>query len=173
MTYKVDKAKLLDTRGVPLTQSLFLEIGYNTDFAVYTLKEDDHEYNGVVYPSLKRLFLEHEDPVEYDFAKTYLLGFPHWKRLNGNKLLRAHFDEWREELEMKIRSQAVRDMITLCASESGNFSATKWLADKGWDKRLAGRPTKAQKDKEEAQNQRIADEYGEDFQRMKNFKVVK
>ena len=169
---EIDKSRLVDSRGNPLTQSLFLEIGY-TDFSVYTLKEDHHVHNAIHYPSLKRLYLEHEDPVEFDFAKTYLLGFPHWKRLLGNKIIREHIETWREELLLKLKGQAVRDMINLCATESGNFSAAKWLAEAGWDKRAAGRPSKSQVQKEEAMKDRIADEYAGDLERLKNIRVVK
>ena len=48
---EIDKSKFLDSEGRPLTQSIFLEVGYN-DYAIYTLKENDHEYNGKIYPSL-------------------------------------------------------------------------------------------------------------------------
>jgi hypothetical protein len=86
---KIDKRRLKDKMGRPMTQALFLEIGYETDKAVYTLKDDDHTHNGVVYPSLKRLYLEMEDVVEYDFANTYLLGWSHWKRMNENMARRT------------------------------------------------------------------------------------
>ena len=39
---KVDKTKLKDSMGRPMTQALFLEIGYETDKAVFTLKDEDH-----------------------------------------------------------------------------------------------------------------------------------
>ena len=58
---KIDKATLRDTKGRPLTQSLFLELGYNTQYAVYTLKDEDYNYEGKLYPSLKRLYLEMEE----------------------------------------------------------------------------------------------------------------
>lgn len=162
----IDKNKLVDGMGRPLTQSLFLEIGYREEFAVYSLKDLDHHYKGKVYPSLKRLYLAHEDTVEYDFATTYLLGWNHWKRLNENKQLRKHFDEWREELELKIRSQAVKDIMDQCASEGGSFQAAKWLADRGWDKRAAGRPTKQEKEREDRIQERINDEFAADVVRL-------
>src|SRR5574337_902614 len=84
---EVDKKKMLDGGGKPLTQSLFLEIGY-TEQSIYTLKEEDYMYEGKLYPSLKRLYLEMEDLTEYEFANTYLLGWKHWKRLCENKLIR-------------------------------------------------------------------------------------
>src|SRR5574337_457896 len=95
-----DKSKMVDTNGIPLTQSLFLEMGYNTDYAMYTLKDRNHEYKGVLYPSLKALYLEESDPTEYLFADKYLLGYQHWKRICRNKMLLPYVEEWREELEI-------------------------------------------------------------------------
>lgn len=161
----IEKEKLVDTRGNPLTQSLFLELGYS-EYAVYTLKERDYAYKGTNYPSLKRLYLQEEDITEYEFANKHLLGWSHWKRLCENKQIRKHIDEWREELELKIRSQAIRDMMNLCASESGNFSAAKFLADRGWEKRAPGRPSKAEKEKNERMEEKLADEFSVHIQRM-------
>jgi len=163
---KVDKAKLRDGRGRPLTQSLFLEVGYNTEFAVYTQKDEDYEYKGKVYPSLKRLYLEHEDPTEYDFACTYLLGWEQWQRICANKVFTKMVEKWRVELELKIRSQAVRDIIDQAQSEKG-FQAAKWLADRGWDKRAAGRPTKEDVERETKIQADIAEEYEADVVRLR------
>jgi hypothetical protein len=161
----IDKQLLQDTMGRPLTQSLFLELGYS-QYAVYTLKEQDYAYKGKNYPSLKRLYLKEEDVTEYEFATKHLLGWQHWKRLCENKQIRSHIDEWREELELKIRSQAIRDMQNLCASESGNFSAAKFLADRGWEKRAPGRPSKIDKEKEERLSDRLSEEFSADIIRL-------
>jgi hypothetical protein len=50
---------------------------------------------------------------------------------------------WREELEVKLRSQGVRGVMLEAYSEGkGSLQAAKWLADKGWtEKRTAGRPS--------------------------------
>lgn len=165
----MDKNKLRDSRGRPLTQSLFLEVGYNTEFAVYTNKDEDFEYKGKVYPSLKRLYLEHEDPTEYDFACTYLLGWSQWQRICANKVFSAMVEEWRMELELKIRSQAVRDIMVASTSEKG-FQAAKWLANKGWDTRSAGRPSKADIERETKIQADIAEEYSADVARLDDYK---
>ena len=161
--FVIDKSKLLDSTGKPLTQSLFLEIGYN-DFAVYTLKEQDYTYNEKLFPSLKRLFLEIEDPTEYKFANTYLLGWRHWKRMNENKILAKHFDEWREELEYSMRCKGVKAIMNSAAM--GNFQAAKFLVDKGWDKRGVGRPSKAEVEREKAFQSRVSEEYSADIIRL-------
>lgn len=142
----MDKSVLKSSNGIPLTQSLFLEIGY-TDYAVYTLKDDDYEYKGKVYPSLKKLFIEMEDVGEYLFACEYLLGWDHWQRLCANKQVAEHIEKWRYELELKLRSQAIMEIKNKSKFEKG-INASKWLAEKGWDKRQAGRPTKAEVERE-------------------------
>lgn len=159
------KEQMTDDMGRPITQSLFLEINY-TELSVYTLKDDDHELNGKQYPSLKRLYLECEDPTEYEFATTYLLGWKHWLRLCENKAIRKHIDEWRDELEVKLRSQGVKEVIR-AANRPGGLQAAKWLADRGWATRGAGRPSKADVDREKAIQANITDEFTADIVRLK------
>ena len=117
-----------------------MENGYNTDLAVYTLDGEDKTYKGVLYPSLKRLFLELGDPTEYQFAVDNLYDWPHWKRLCKNKVIQPHIKEWRDELSLKLQSEGVLSIINLATSE-GSYQASKWLADKNWVQRERGRPT--------------------------------
>jgi hypothetical protein len=161
---KIDKALLLDSRGRPITQSMFLEIGY-TDFAVFTTKDNDYTYKGKVYPSLKKLYLEYEDPTEYAFVQEYLSGWSQWKQLCNNQQTLKFINEWREELELKLRSQAIRDMIDQSA-DGGSFQASKWLADRGWDKRAAGRPSKQEQQKEQRVKEKISNEFNDDAARL-------
>lgn len=159
----MNKDKLRDTKGRPLTQSLFLELGYS-DYAVFTLKDDDYTYNGKVYPSLKRIYIDCSDPTEYEFSINHLLGWKHWQRIADNKIIKKHVDEWREELEVKLRSEGVRNAIE--HAKDGTFQAAKWLADRGWDKRAAGRPSKEEIEKEKKVNERLSDEFSDDIIRL-------
>jgi hypothetical protein len=168
--YVVDKSKLLDDAGRPMTQALFLELGYNEKYAMFTLKEQDHIWNGKTYPSLKRLYLETEDPTEYEFATKYLLSWNHWKRIVDNKVIGRYIAEWRDELEVKLRSRAVRDIQRLCESESGSYQAAKYLADRGWDKRPAGRPSKEEQEKRMAIAHHIETEFENDVARMDDYR---
>ena len=165
----IDKSKFLDVRGRPLTQSLFLETGYNVDYAVYTLKDYDHEYNGVVYPSLKRLYLSHEDPIEYDFANTYLYSWEQWQRLCENKLVSPHIDRWRFELNLKLSSQAVRDIIA-STEEEGGFQARKYVAERSWNKGSVGRPKKDTSEMDKKISERLDSEYADDVARVLEFR---
>ena len=167
----VNKEAFIDSFGKPITQSLFLELQYN-DFAVYSMKDDHYEYKGKLYPSLKKLYLEMADPTEYHFANTYLLNWKHWQRMQENKSIKIHIDEWREELELKLKYQAHREMMLLVESEGGNYSAAKWLADRGWDKRPAGRPSKAEKERNTRVNEKLHDEFQADVIRLQDHRVL-
>ena len=163
------KEQLKDNLGRPLTQSMFLEIGYNTQYALFTFNDEDKIYNDKTYHSLKKLYLQIADPTEYEFARTCLLGWSHWKRLVENKALRPYFDEWRDELEVLLRSEGVRAAMDMSSSEGGNFQAAKWMAEKGWEKKAVGRPTKQSGEKEARINERINDELNNNILRMEKF----
>lgn len=154
---------MLDSMGKFRTQSLFLELGYGAE-AVFTLKDSDYEKEGVKYISLKACYLASEDPTEYEFANEYLLGWRHWQRFLENKVIRKHIDEWRDELEVKLRCKAIKDAISLAGT--GHFQAAKWVADRGWATRGAGRPSKADVEHEKKVQARIDDEYNGDVVRM-------
>lgn len=151
--FEVDKTKLKDTIGRPLTQSLFLEHNYS-EYAYFTLNDDDKMYEGRLFPSLKKLYLEVADPTEYQFAIKHLLGWTHWQRLNENKALVKHFDQWRQELEVMLRSEA----LLAISDMNENFQAQRFLAEKGWEKGTVGRPKKSDPQREDAIQERIADE---------------
>lgn len=160
--------KFTSSTGGLLTEALFLERGYRTEFAIYTLKEYDYTYKGKLYPSIKRLYLEMEDVGEYDFATKYFYSWKHWQRIKDNAALKEYVEEWSTELEVKMRSQAIRDIVNITADGAqGSFQAAKWLADRGWDKRAPGRPSKSEKDKDDAIDKKISDEFMADVVRMR------
>lgn len=155
----------VDDRGRYKTLSLFLEIDYNKD-AIYTLKGYDHTYGDKVYPSLKRLYLECSDPTEYEFASRYLADWDHWQKMCNNKVLATHIEKWRYELELKLRAEGVQRIIRSARSK-GNWLAAKFLAEKGWDVRIAGRPSKEDVERETKIQAHIQSEFDDDIARIK------
>lgn len=162
-TFVPDRSKFKDEKGRYIVQGLFLEDRYNTDLAIYTFDGEDKEYKGVVYPSLKRLYLEECDVEEYNFAKKYLYDWPHWKRLCSNAIISRHIDQWREELELSIRSEAIGTMVHLALNED-SYQAAKFLADKGWVKNSRGRPSKEEVEGELKKRAEIEAQYQDEFQ---------
>lgn len=96
-------------QGVYFTKSLFYEMVQYSDKpnVVYTLKDQDH----AGYPSLKRLYLEEADPTEYRFAVNHLGGWEHWKKIRECEWFRPYLDSWREELELKLKSEQYRRIM--------------------------------------------------------------
>tara|TARA_Y100001951_G_C11298065_1_gene277582 strand:+ start:33370 stop:33885 length:516 start_codon:yes stop_codon:yes gene_type:complete len=161
----IDKSKFTASNGKLITQGLFLEIEYNPDKAVFTLKDYDYTYEGKTFYSLKRLYLAAEDVVEYNFATTYLLSWDHWLRMCSNKVLQKHIEEWRTELELKVRSTAVRSIIDMSAEDKG-FQAAKFLASRGWQSNPVGRPKKDTSEHDRRVEAAMDREFSEDADRL-------
>ena len=151
--------------GRYLSKALFYEltIPESRQYAIFTLKEEDHEVDGVVYKSLKRLFLSYDDPTEYEFAKNELGGWKHWQELCSQRDLAEHIEEWRDERDIMLRSRGIRDLM----SQEGSFQAAKYLADKGWEERKAGRPTKAAVERETKQQAALKVAVMDDYERLR------
>lgn len=107
-----------------------------------------------------------EDLTEYEFANQLFAGWAHWQKLCNNRAIFAHIQEWRAELEYKMRSKAVKSMIK--QANQGSFQAAKWLADRGWETRGAGRPSKEEVKQEIAFRAKAENEYTADIIRLKN-----
>lgn len=155
--------------GSYITQSLFLEIGYNLKFATYSLEDEHKEYEGKLYPSLKKLYIEMGDLGEYEFANKYLCNWTHWTKIRNNAILGRHIDVWKDELILSLRSRALQSMIDL-SEVSGNYSATKWIMDMGWENKGSGRPSKAQQEERARQDELLEKEYLADVQHMADYK---
>jgi hypothetical protein len=122
-----------DSIGRFLTNAMFFESRTPGFKPTFTLKEFDHEYKGVHYISMRRLYLEMGDPTEYEFAIEVLGSWDHWLRLCNAPSVRENIDRWREELETKLRAQAVKSMIeTATTAGAKGTTAAKWLATAGW-----------------------------------------
>lgn len=134
-----------DSKNQWLTRGLFYELNdYRvTDFTQFTLGEVDIDKKGKTLVSLRRLFVEGGDPIEYTFAVEHLGGWSHWQALLNCNDLMPYVEAWRDELEVKIRSQAFRQIGV--AADGGSVPAQKLLADRGWHQRKAGAPSKLEK----------------------------
>lgn len=167
----IDKSKFKNTSGVYIIKPIFFEHDdAEHRMTVYTLKDQDLQHNGITYPSLRRLYLESEDPTEYSFATRYLDSWSHWKKLIQAPFFQSHLTEWREELEIRLRSAALLRMKTRAASESKDaMQADKVLLSGGWkteEEKTRGRPSK-QKIVEEANRLFSAQtEYDDDLNRI-------
>jgi len=148
-------SKYLDSMGRYRTESLFLERSYgknNPDLRpVYTLKDRDHE--GL--RSAKQLYVMMQDPAEYAFAKEFLGSYEHWKKLCNCPWFQPYLTEWRHELEVKMRSQAVMSIHEMSTGDNSTaLAAAKYIAERGWDKSKANQAKRGRPTKEEVEHER-------------------
>ena len=151
------------------TQSLFWE--YNADRKefepLWTCKDEDHKSGK--YPSLKHLYIAMNDPTEYSFAMKYFGSYEHWKVLCSREWFKPIVEAWRDELELKMKSEALVTIreISDDKDDSRALQAARYLADKGWlDKATKGRPTKESVQGETKRLAHKASELDEDATRI-------
>lgn len=75
----------------------------------------------------KEVYMELSDPTEYKPA-MYLIGdWSHWKRIADGSACAPYIALWREELRVKMKSDAIEKLKKL--SEI-NANAAKWLVER-------------------------------------------
>jgi hypothetical protein len=137
-----------------VTTGLFKETaGQNKEFVCMTLQE------------ARDKFMECGDILGIDFADQHLGGFQHWKNINASPVLQPIIADWVEELEVRIRSKQIKRIDTLAAE--GQFQAAKFLADRGWEKRAAGKPSKEEVQRETKVQAKMKDSFSADIARIK------
>lgn len=163
---KIDKARFRNSNNVNFTRELFYETALNKDNVVYTLKNSDH----LGFPSLYTLYMETNDPTEYKFAVDHLDGWDHWKALCSASWFQPYIAKWREELEIRFRSNALAEILQN-AQKGGReaFQAAKYIASGEYltkTETKRGRPSKAEIDSTAKQIVEDRRRLEEDFQRI-------
>tara|TARA_R110002072_G_scaffold100698_10_gene221897 strand:+ start:2669 stop:3193 length:525 start_codon:yes stop_codon:yes gene_type:complete len=160
----LDKKILKDSMGRLRTTSLFVEFKHPQMKPLYSLKEYDIETPEGVYPSLKKMYMsyDHVPGFEYDFAMDIFGSWEQWTKLCNISQLRGEMQQWRDELDIRIKASALKQMMLASKdNDAKGINAAKYLADKGYTKK-AGRPSKEeiirQTKIEAGANQELADD---------------
>jgi hypothetical protein len=122
-------AKVRDNRGRYLTRALFVETIHTT--SPYTPTYTLGEWDMTGYPSARKIYLESNDPTEYTAAFSLLGSLEHWQHLCGTTWFAPIVEQWRDEMAVKLRSEATKKVIELTnAYESSSvLAAAKKLLD--------------------------------------------
>lgn len=135
----------------------------------WTLKEKDLIVGDKTYKSMKRVYLDMEDVTEYDFAMATLNSYKHWERLVESPIIRKHIDQWRKELNLKLKARAMKAIINAATvDEKSSFQAMKYLADNEYlDKKAKrGRPSKEEVSAELRREVEINKTFKDDAERI-------
>lgn len=128
-----------------MTQSLFYDRWVNLIEAnryakpVFTF---DTDRVGLI--NCKKTFVELGDPTGYEWAMKYLEDYDHWLCLMKRPWFSEQVEIWRNELLAKIKAAAIKRIQEISTGENAAtaLAAAKYVAERGWDKDGAGRPTR-------------------------------
>lgn len=141
----IDRSKFRATNNARMLKGLFFETTLaDKSSVVYTLKDVDHEG----FPSLYRLFMEIDDPTEWEVAQQLVDGWEHWEMLCNCTWFKPYVERWRKELELRFKSKALHKIrVESKTGSKESFAANKYLLEKGWEpkdssKHGRGRPSK-------------------------------
>lgn len=111
----------------------------------------------------RKVYVKHADPTEYLPAMELIGDWGHWQLVRNHPRIKPIMDEWQREVEVKLRSEAVRDMMRH-AKKDGGSTAAKWIAEGGFAKRDMRK--KDDKAIEEKIKEEIADHVADDAARL-------
>lgn len=156
----------LRSSGQWRTESLFHELT-RTYPGIWTVRDYDYHRNGKVYPTLRPIYLECEDPTEYSFAIEVFGEWEPWKRIRESKTVqKAFLNSWREELDVRLISKGLKGIINQANKKEAGLGASKYLVERGWlsqDDR--GRPSQKRIAQEAKKIERVKDELEEELER--------
>lgn len=168
--YVIDFKRIRGKNNIPKTKLLFMEFSKGKLYqepiftidnyfdVCYSATENTQEQ---YHWSLRRLYLEAEDPHEYDFALSVFGCWDHWQKLTRSSFFTPYVEAWREELSIKLASKGVKSLLD--KASGGDVVASKFLASKEWHKIHTKIEAKV-KDK------KIDTEVADDLARIRNLK---
>lgn len=170
-----EKHSMRDVMNNYLTVSLFWE---KRNAAIeekypplFTIKDKEHVVKGVEYVSLKRIYMsyDHVPGMEYEFAMDIFGDWLQWKEIADKSAIRDVVQEWRDEVDVRIKANAMRNLLQL---SKDNLAASRAILAGEHKERQRGRPSKAEVEREKKIAAGVRDNLDADMERL-GIKVIK
>lgn len=100
--------------------------------ALFTMRTQDmiHEKSGTYLFSLHKIYMSCSDPTEYQVAQKLFNSYKLWQAFVASVIVEPHIDELREELDLKLKSEAMAALReTMLTEGSKGTTAAKYLAE--------------------------------------------
>lgn len=161
---------LRSAQNARYTQGLFYEMPGGAGQPSFTVKEKHLVKEEGTYYSLRQLYMECLDPTEQKFIDLVFNGDKyHWERIKNNDVIRTaiRYDEWEEELNIRLRSLGIHTVIQEVKTDGRNkFAAAKWLAEGQWKPQKRGRPSNEEKEARLKEEANLMQSIKEDLERL-------
>jgi hypothetical protein len=174
---KTNRSKFRTWQNRLMTKALFIELTAPElqDNCLYSISNVPKERNGKIYPSLYELYMAEDDILEHDFARKYFESYAHWCIICESWWMRDIVAQWREELSIRIKSDALK--IIRAEADAGTkyaYPAAVYLTKEGWKQPAkvertngkVGRPSKAAIAEEAARLAMEQHDYADDLKRL-------
>ena len=155
--YESIRERVIDKYNRHIVLALFEEFQRTEYKPIWSLHRD-------WYP----IFMQTADPTEYETAMRLIGNWEHYTIIRNHPKIKVHMDKWAKEVEVKLRSEAVRAMFKHSTAPNG-AAAAKWVAEGSFMNRMMSK--KADKQMEEQVREELADKVTADMERL-GLKVV-
>lgn len=141
------------------SKGLFQEFNANGEYSLAKWKDE---------------FISIADPTEYEAALLLAGSWDEWQRIKREwpEFRDSILIDWLAEVEIKLRSEAVRQ-ICMQATDPKGTAAAKWIAEGKYNPRKAGKPSKAEIEKQAKIQARVDNEVDDDIARVMNTQGLK
>lgn len=126
--YEANRSIMVDSTGRRLSSGLFKDLSGDPN-APFDTK------------TWRKVYVRIADPTEYKAAMELLGDWEHWKFLRANPVVAKMLDDWKAEVETKLKSEAIKNMKDLAKTDKG-AAAARWLAEGSFAPKKVGRPKK-------------------------------
>lgn len=157
--YAAFKHVLIDSTGRKLTTGLFEELADPASSIKPVFRLSDW----------RKTYVELADPAEYQSAMALIGNWEHWQALLTSTPFVAQLEQWRKEVEVKLRSEAIGELVKQSRGAKGTMAA-KWLAEAGFVQR--DKRNKKQREEASASEQESKSIVAADAKRL-GLKMVK
>lgn len=151
--YEKNKALVTDSKGQRLTVGLFEELS----------RDDVTAKPAFLLSDWRKKYVELSDPTGYQAAMELLGDWDHWQLLCENKRFAEHLAKWNLEVEAKLRSAGVVQLMKQSKGPQGT-AAARWLAEAGFVER--DKRKKKDKAEEEAMSKEVKTRTNDDAKRL-------
>lgn len=153
VVYADIKDKVVDPFGRRVVLSLFSEFAGRSKFVPLWSLYDDW----------KPVYMECFDPTEYEAAMRLMGDWEHYQMVRNHPKIKPIMDKWAVEMEVKLRSFSLRQIIEQAKDPKGH-AAAKYLADGGFTGR--NKRTKLGREEEAEIQKEMNDRVAADMERM-------
>jgi hypothetical protein len=117
----------------------------------------------------RKVFVETEDPTEYTGAMLLVGSWKEWQRFKKEwPGFRDILEEWKSEIEIRIRAKAI---LSIASKAKDNVEAAKWIAEGKFNKRAAGKPSKAETERAAKVEAKLTDAVEDEIARVMDVKA--